>query len=422
MCGIVGIIAKSPGGLFQKDTEIFEQIIWADQIRGQDGTGMFFNTNTGASSLKVVGTPGTLFFHKQYKKTMERAVKEADFLIGHNRAATKGKIALENTHPFAIEHIIGVHNGTLLEHKSLADVESDSRAIFTHMAKEGARNTIKNIDGAFALAWYDCNEQSINLSRNFERPLSIMETATTWIISSEPGLGKWIAERNYLTVNRVVELSPRKIYKISMDEKSKLEEEDVELLTKTYHYSPPKTTDFRSATETDKPETHQHTAPSGTIKHYHAFGTTLRFVPSSRRKGYGKENSLFFDDKKRQHFLHGDVVGEPGAFVKVYGSMEFLNELEKSDLLSGNVLSTHINGTKRVTYTLGSATAVVISKETSLITPPAGTWGQGSKVECAFCLEITDKSDAHLCNTGAQSEWLCPECWVRFYSAVGSMQ
>jgi hypothetical protein len=213
MCGIVGVISKSPQGLYKTHADTFYQLLWADQLRGTDGTGMFFNLkDQKVHMLKQPGGAVNLFTQKGYDKAIAATIKDGNFLIGHNRAATKGKKIWQDTHPFIEKHICLIHNGTLLQHKNLANADVDSQAIAIHMAEHGTEKTLENIEGAFALVWADMEEGTLNLARNRERPLHLIETTFFWIVSSEKGLGEWIAERNNHRIEKTIMLTPGKVY------------------------------------------------------------------------------------------------------------------------------------------------------------------------------------------------------------------
>lgn len=95
-------------------------------------------------------------------------------LFCHNRAATKGAVNVNNAHPFNHGDYVGCHNGTLANTYNLKDhkkFEVDSENIYYNMAEEGHIETIKKLNGAFALCWYNAGLHTINLVRNNERPM-----------------------------------------------------------------------------------------------------------------------------------------------------------------------------------------------------------------------------------------------------------
>src|SRR5699024_5961055 len=170
MCGIVGCV----GHLTSKEEKAFKMLLQIDTIRGPHSTGVLNvsrDPNHGWETLKQVGTPWELFEDKAWSGLWSRL---SSALLGHNRWATSGEINNDNAHPFHDEHIVGVHNGTLVTQKDLHNHEQykvDSENIIHNLAKEGARETLRKLFGAFALVWYDDNERTINMVRNEERPL-----------------------------------------------------------------------------------------------------------------------------------------------------------------------------------------------------------------------------------------------------------
>lgn len=201
MCGIVGIIAKNQGNFSGYHTDIFKELLFANEVRGAHGTGMFWDNGLTCKNLKAP-MPSSFFIHDaKVKDALNEIYQKSTFAIGHNRHATKGGTDMESTHPFRVGHITLIHNGTLVRHKYMKDVPVDSEAI-THSIKEiGAEETLKGLDGAFALVWYDNISGTLNFIRNEERPLYLVDTANAWILSSEVKLAEWIISRNKSYVN-----------------------------------------------------------------------------------------------------------------------------------------------------------------------------------------------------------------------------
>jgi len=232
MCGIIGVIAKGKSGLFQTQINAFNQLLFLDQVRGTDGTGIFYNKKEGKIySLKGPETASLFGERRGYEKAMKDCLSESTFIIGHNRAATKGKRVWKDTHPFTEKHITLVHNGTLLSQKELNDkVSVDSHAICMHLAENGYKETLETIDGAFALAWADSTARTLNFVRNIQRPLHLIEYATCWIVSSELGLGKWVGERNGLVHVKDISIDTETLYSFNLDNTDTYTETKVEYL------------------------------------------------------------------------------------------------------------------------------------------------------------------------------------------------
>jgi len=201
MCGLVSVIAKGKFGLFPKDVKIFAELLLVGQLRGSDGTGVFFDTALGDISYRKAPVPSPDFIRMEgFDDLVTKWTKDSSFIVGHNRFATKGNIIHADTHPFSEGDITLVHNGTLINHKELKDVTVDSHAICHHINENGIDSTLKTMNGAFALIFHDKKNNSLNIIRNTERTLYLIETDSLWILCSEQEMGVWICTRNGVAV------------------------------------------------------------------------------------------------------------------------------------------------------------------------------------------------------------------------------
>lgn len=173
MCGLVGIA----GALEYKDEEIFQRLLLSDFWRGKDSTGMAAVRRSDEVHLaKLHSHPIDLFDMGKFKNALSGHNSKA--FIGHNRAATSGKVSMLNTHPFMFNHIVGAHNGTLpiSVHRQLEKIVDeqypvDSMALLSCISKIGIKETIEQIKGSWALVWFNLANNSINFLRNDARPL-----------------------------------------------------------------------------------------------------------------------------------------------------------------------------------------------------------------------------------------------------------
>lgn len=198
-------------------------MLFADQLRGAHGTGIFYNQGNKIKTLKAPVASSDFVNDKAYDNAEAEIFKHARFVVGHNRAATIGNLTHQNTHPFRCGHITLVHNGTLTSHKELADTESDSMAICQSIAKIGFKETVKKIKGAFALIWYDEKQKTLNFTRNYQRPLYIVETNELFCFVSEPKLAEWILDRNRQHVTKVTNTEAHTLYQFEASDYTKFE-------------------------------------------------------------------------------------------------------------------------------------------------------------------------------------------------------
>lgn len=179
MCGHVGIA----GDLAFKDELTLKRLLILDYFRGTDSTGFAaIRVNGDAKLAKIASHPLDLFDMKSFDQALNGNMSKV--FIGHNRAATKGKVNGLNAHPFHFGHIIGAHNGTLdkaswkrLEEAIGEETDVDSAAIFKAFEKIGVEDTIALMEegrnpseGAWALVWYNQEDGTLNFLRNRHRP------------------------------------------------------------------------------------------------------------------------------------------------------------------------------------------------------------------------------------------------------------
>lgn len=175
MCGICGVASN---WLTLNDKRIFMELMHVNVLRGWEGAGVLAVPEKTKKEVEILRTTdhGTsLVMSDEFKKLMDS--DRFQVLLGHCRAPTKGGNVIENVHPHEVGNIIGVHNGTFrkIDGKWFSDAESsDTRAFYDCIVKDGVKEAIKKVDGAYALVWFDKENNTMNFLRNAERPLYYM--------------------------------------------------------------------------------------------------------------------------------------------------------------------------------------------------------------------------------------------------------
>lgn len=210
MCGILAVVSKNSGnsGFWKPQCDMFHELLMVDTLRGDDSTGVFLVDKDGDLEMLKEASDGPVFQKtKDYDTFMQHLFARGRVAVGHNRKATKGSITDENAHPFAVDNkIVLVHNGTLYgDYKKLAgegnDVDVDSHAIahIIHQSGDDVEKAIQQLNGAFALIWFDMEKQTVNFLRNDQRPLWFLETTDSYVWSSEKNFLDWMVSRHNLT-------------------------------------------------------------------------------------------------------------------------------------------------------------------------------------------------------------------------------
>ncbi len=190
MCGVVALINKNKYGFSKEQCDIFNTLLYlSGHFRGTDGTGVVCVDNIGNVQLaKSAKNVPQMQETAEYDAVMKRAFRDGWAMFGHNRAATRGEVKDENSHPFVVDdNIVLIHNGTFTgDHKQLKATEVDSEAIAHVLAEEpNVELALRKVNAAYTLIWYNVGEKKLNLIRNGQRPLFVVETASSFIFASE---------------------------------------------------------------------------------------------------------------------------------------------------------------------------------------------------------------------------------------------
>lgn len=191
MCGLVGIFSSN---MFQRHKVALEALLYLDTWRGRDSTGVAAIRHNADTAIMKSTVPGYEFVEGD---RLNKFLYLNDFCwIGHNRHGTIGRNTKSNAHPFEILDaqgsclLVGAHNGTLKNKHILKDHNdfgTDSEALFSQIAHTNIDETINQVDGAWALTWYDHVEEELRFLRNNERTLfyAYEEDKKTLIWASE---------------------------------------------------------------------------------------------------------------------------------------------------------------------------------------------------------------------------------------------
>lgn len=218
MCGLVAIISKNKMGFVFKDKAILLQMLIADMFRGMDSTGLFAVNKHGNVQTVKDASPASRFINKpEATKFIDKIVNEFHIVVGHNRKATMGGVTDVTAHPFIEGNTVLVHNGTLSNHRTFSDKTVDSNAICEHINNNGYKETLKTIEGAYALIWYNAETKTLFFSRNADRPLHLVETSDKIYLASEAKMLDWILNRNDLGKYTVQNVPTDKVFKFNLD-------------------------------------------------------------------------------------------------------------------------------------------------------------------------------------------------------------
>ncbi len=197
-----------------------KDLLVIDSLRGNHSVGLASVNNQGVVRLAKHAMLPQVFLSQKDVQDLFLGINRV--MIGHNRFATQGAINSDNAHPYAFEHIVGAHNGTLRNQKLLPDhdkFEVDSQVLLNAIDKQGTDKVDDKISGAFALTWYDKRDNTLHMWRNTERPLFYCFTEDRKVMfwASEEAMLNLALSRKQIKFTKPVALPVNKEYIFSID-------------------------------------------------------------------------------------------------------------------------------------------------------------------------------------------------------------
>ncbi len=349
MCGIFGMTSEFI--TTQADDKFIKHCTIAGSVRGLDATGFVFLTNNPVNPTTYLkkAVNGATMVNDVWNPEWNMG-NQTHSVIGHNRAATVGKINDDTAHPFIEGNIIGVHNGTLvgdwrgdLQVSKTCDV--DSRGLYRAISARGIDWAISNLYGAAALVWAEIDEQRVFVYRNAERPLHYAESKSSNRVyyASEAGMLQWMLTKCGIQHTEIKAFNINTLYEIT-DGKVRVDRvlnRAVKSYPKgksakggkqtTYHSAATTNSSSKSSSSaTAKGTTTSPTGQSGTTASTSTStkGTTLpipSYKPSGRVTGKIKDSSVAF--QKGVGFRGQGVTAEEKAMgiVGEWAELAFLS-------------------------------------------------------------------------------------------------
>lgn len=229
MCGLVAMHTIEKTGFLNYNKDDFKHLLILNSIRGIHSTGIAgvdsMRKDAEVEIVKSTGSPYSLFNYNHTDTFFQRMVASYTTVIGHGRYATQGDVNAINAHPFQEGHITLAHNGVIRNFHTLKDyvkhrgIEVDSHLIAKLFQENGAKETLERVEGAYVFMWYDDSDNTFNIARNNERPLSVAKQVgrDTLMFTSEEASLHWNAARNKTAIEDVHEITPHVIHKFYND-------------------------------------------------------------------------------------------------------------------------------------------------------------------------------------------------------------
>jgi len=205
MCGIITIFKNNQQAISKPLESLLYDMLWIDSVRGNHSTGLIYETEDGPEFFKKA-IPGWDFVQLEVVRAIIAQQHKSRFIIGHNRAATRGDVKTSNAHPFQNGPVLGVHNGTVQAYAGLSPNAFthpvDSAHIYAAIAEDGPGIVIPKIQGSFNLIWHNDETGTVHMSKNDTRPYCFAKLRDSDVLigASEKPMLKWLVARHNLEI------------------------------------------------------------------------------------------------------------------------------------------------------------------------------------------------------------------------------
>jgi hypothetical protein len=207
MCGVFGMVGN---GIQPADLSFIKSLAWVSALRGTDGTGLLqagayrysYRTPKKFDNYFVEKGQHDIsyfsWYHEYHKEGNKKVFNDVtdNLYAGHVRAATLGNVNDQNAHPFELENLIGMHNGTLVDAVYLDKSwqKTDSELMFEDMNVRGIVPVLRDLDdkSAYSVVIWDKSDLTINFATNGKRPLK-------FAINKKRNVMYWASETWMLT-------------------------------------------------------------------------------------------------------------------------------------------------------------------------------------------------------------------------------
>lgn len=227
MCGLAGIVGN---GINNVDLGALYTLSYISGLRGLHSTGICQGNKYYRGDLRYMIEKGTFnvgeFFdyHASHPEGNRNVANDStdNFFLMHMRQATRGTITPDNAHPFDLDNIVGMHNGTLQEAKYQSEEQTDSELLFADIDTNGIVPVLRDLalGSAYALVMMDKRTGQLNIIRNNKRTLFYCHHRQRNVMyyASEAMFLDFMIRRHSLDVGPIKAFEPEVLYSISPDD------------------------------------------------------------------------------------------------------------------------------------------------------------------------------------------------------------